>query len=70
MYIIIHSLAPFGWEKNGLAEHNDIKAGSIKMHQIYYFLLVALHFVQTCTLQTLKDSVPGNEYTTQSFDYF
>lgn len=36
MYIITQSLTPFGWEKNGLAEPKEIKAGSIKMHQIYY----------------------------------
>jgi len=37
MYIITQSPAPFGWEKNSLAEHKKIKAGRIKMHQIYYF---------------------------------
>lgn len=60
MYMITQSLTPFGWEKTGLAEHKEIKAGCIKMHQIH----APYRLVQTSTLQTLKDSVTGKEYTT------
>lgn len=58
MYIIIHSLAPFGWEKNGLAEHNDIKAGSIKMHQIYYFFTCSIALCTDLHLTNPKGQCP------------